>query len=68
MCVEEDEGADRRAGECTMEMVLELMFCRLRAFQYLAGELIKTPFLSVYLPEDGVGLGWKLDIFAATVW
>lgn len=30
--------------------------CRLRAFQYLASELIKNPFLSVYLPEDEVGL------------
>lgn len=56
MCVKEDEGADGRAGECTRGMLLELMFCRLRAFQYLAGKLIKTPFLSVYLPEDEVGL------------
>lgn len=56
MCVEEDEGADRRAGERTVGMLLEMMFCRLRAFEYLNYELMKTPFLSVFLPEDEVGL------------
>lgn len=49
MCVKEDEGADGRAGECTRGMLLELMFCRLRAFQYLAGELIKTPFFCQFI-------------------
>lgn len=44
MCVEEDEGADRRAGERTVGMLLEMMFCRLRAFEYLNYELMKTPF------------------------
>lgn len=49
-----------------MGLLLELMICRVRAFQYLAGELIKNSVLSVYLPEDEVGL--RMYVFAPTVW